>query len=150
MNSKPQRLNFLRPVRRKKSCPESLREKCHRQKEVTLGSILIKYFHLFLESKEKKQGWLTVFYREKLIQEEAGGKSYFEKLRRGKQNSSEKTPDTDATTASQSQSLKGTSRTVRLKRAPPYMGELISAAILKKSVNHTILLWLNPLLGLKV
>lgn len=45
---------------------------------------LIKYFHLFLESKEKKkQGWLTVFYREKLIQEEAGGKATFEKLRRG-------------------------------------------------------------------
>ena len=49
-------------------------------------------------------------------------KSYFWETKKGKQNSSEKTPDTDATTASQSQSLKGTSRTVRLKRAPPYMG----------------------------
>ena len=54
---------------------------------------------------------MTVFFGENLIREEAGGKATFE-TKKGKQNSSEKTPATDATNASQSQSLKGTSRNI--------------------------------------
>lgn len=152
MNSKPQGLNFLRPVRRKKKkiLPRKPQRKVSQAKRSQARLTLIKYFHLFLESKKKKARVVDSILRREPNSRGGGGKATFE-TKKGKQNSSEKTPATDATNASQSQSLKGTSRNIQTRESTPiHGGSICLLQSLKKSVNRTILLWLNPLLGLKV